>query len=167
MGSITSYCQLSLGGGAFFSTTCAGVTTGSGYYVNFSSIAQSTTISSGTTIALRISSLFTNPSDTSIVSTFTIKTYHSDTYGIEQLTTGISVQMITASTFTAMSVSRTSDTNSDPTAAYTFKLKQTPNLPASAKLKITYPSSITLTGTTACTSLTSVSLTCVQSTGSI
>ncbi len=79
---VSTYCQLSLSGGSFFSTTCAGVATGSGYYVNFSSIAQSSTIASGTSIALKISSLFTNPSDTSIVSTFTIKTYHSDTYGI-------------------------------------------------------------------------------------
>jgi hypothetical protein len=57
---------------------------------------------------LRISTLFTNPGDTSVVSSFTIKTYHSDSFGIEQLTTGISVQMTTPSTFTQMLVSRSS-----------------------------------------------------------
>lgn len=108
VGSVSSYCKLSVNSSAFFTTTCAGSFTNPGYYVNFSTIAQSSSLPSGTTISLRIESLLTNPGDTSIVSSFTIKTYHSDSFGIEQLTTGISVQMDTPATMTSMLVSRTS-----------------------------------------------------------
>lgn len=54
VGSIASYCKLSFNSGAFFSTTCAGTTTGSGYYVNFTSVAQGAAITAGTVVSLRI-----------------------------------------------------------------------------------------------------------------
>lgn len=54
MANIGSYCKLSLNSGVYFSTSCAGVATGSGYYVNFSNIAAGAAIAVGATVALRI-----------------------------------------------------------------------------------------------------------------
>ena len=51
---LSTYCKLAINNGSFFSTPCSGSNTGSGYYVNFSNIAQSSARAAGTTISLRI-----------------------------------------------------------------------------------------------------------------
>ncbi len=71
-----------------------------------------------------------------------------------------------ASTMTSMAVSRVSSTNAQSTA-YTIRLKQTPALPASAKLSITFPSSIGISNAISCTSLTGVSLSYTQSSNTV
>jgi hypothetical protein len=140
LANISNYCKLAFNSSTFVSTQCAGNAITGGYYVNFTNPISSTSLPSATNISLQISSLFTNPPSTAVVSTFTIKTSSSDGSGIEQLSSGITVQMATASTFTSMVVTRNSNTNSDVSASYTIKLKQTPTLPASSKVTITFPS---------------------------
>lgn len=54
IGSVSSYCKLSINSSAYFSTACSGTPITGGYYVNFTSIAQSSALPAGTSISLRI-----------------------------------------------------------------------------------------------------------------
>lgn len=54
IGSVSIYCKLSINSSAYFSTACSGTAIAGGYYVNFTSIAQSASLPAGTSISLRI-----------------------------------------------------------------------------------------------------------------
>ena len=88
LANISNYCKLAFNSSTFVSTQCAGNAITGGYYVNFTNPISSTSLPSATNISLQISSLFTNPPSTAVVSTFTIKTSSSDGSGIEQLSSG-------------------------------------------------------------------------------
>jgi hypothetical protein len=75
--------------------------------------------------------------------------------------------MTTPSTMTSTAVTRSSETNSNVATTYTFKLKQTPALPANCRLTIGFPSVLIITGNLTCASLTGTSLSFTQSSNSI
>lgn len=109
--------------GATCSDTTAGNTT---YYeITFTSPTSESSIAAGSSISLQLSSICTNPTNTRIVTSFSIYTYssHSSSVMIESRITGITVQMTTPAPFTVSTVSRVSQQNSALTT-YTANLMQ-------------------------------------------
>ena len=160
--SASSYCSVSLNSAAYATTICSATNNGSAYVVTFSSVAGSA-IAAGSTIALKISQVFTNPTDTRVVSSFTIETFaveSSVNYAIEGLFSGISVQMTTPATMSSMGVTRSSSTNSATSVDYTIRLKQLTALIAGNILYVTFPTDITLSSSPTCASLSAVVLPC-------
>lgn len=76
--SISTYCKIAFNGLGFNSTICTGINTGTYYQINFTQAAQTLLIPANTLISLRIDSLCTNPTNTRIVSGFTIMTYSAN-----------------------------------------------------------------------------------------
>ena len=129
IGSVGSYCKFAVNGSSFNGAVCTGTTEATQYRVKFNGVAN-TAIAAGSTIALQIASIITNPSSTAIISSFGIYTYAydgSNGYGIESLTTGITIQMTIPATFNSRLVERASNQNSI-TTSYTFKLTQRASL---------------------------------------
>jgi hypothetical protein len=71
---------------------------------------------------LQIYQICTNPSNTGIVSNFTIATFSANA-AIERLTSGITVQMINPANFYYVYVERFSQMNADLTS-YKFRIRQ-------------------------------------------
>lgn len=141
------------------STTCTGVDTGTMYTVTYPSIFSSSGVAANNTITLRITSIFTNPLSTEPVSSFSISTYTSGGFLIDQLNSGLSVKMTTPADFTTTTVTAASNLNSDITS-YTITLAQPSTLDSNPGLAVTFPPEITPLANASCTSLTSVALTC-------
>ena len=110
MSSLPTYCKLNINGSNFTSTACNGILNGTIYTINFTNVAATDTIPSNSRISLQISTICQNPTNTRIVSPFSITTF-SSTSSIETLS-GITVQMLTAANFSDLSVNRTSQQNS-------------------------------------------------------
>jgi hypothetical protein len=137
--SVTNMCFASTSSAATpSSTSCTGVDTGSMYMVTFPSIFSSSGVASNSTITLRINSIFTNPISTEPVSSFSISTYASGGFLIDQLASGLSVKMTTPADFTSVSVSAVSTVNSDITS-YTINLAQPSALDSNSRLAVTFP----------------------------
>ena len=88
---------------------------------------------------------------------FAIRT-RSSTAAIEQLDSGITVQMTTPASFGVNTVSRSSNQNS-ALASYTITLRQEAAMPAGSKLFVTLPSELEMQSST-CTDLSSGALNC-------
>ena len=156
IGSFPTYCKLSLNGGTFVNPTCTGTLNGT-YQLEYSIPAASAPVAAGSTIALQIDTLATNPTNTRIVTGFAIRT-RSSTAAIEQLDSGITVQMTTPASFGVNTVSRSSNQNS-ALASYTITLRQEAAMPAGSKLFVTLPSELEMQSST-CTDLSSGALNC-------
>lgn len=74
MGSLSTYTQFSIDGGSSITAASTGSQT-SNYQINFTNIAQSSSIPAGSMISLIINSINTNPTNTRIISPFTITTF--------------------------------------------------------------------------------------------
>lgn len=161
MALLPNYCKISLNNSALFNgTACSGTTDGSFTVVTFSEPATISAIPAGSMISLQIGAICTNPSNTRIVSRFSISTY-SSAAAIEAIDSGITVQMITPDSFGIMTVERYSHQNSNITS-YNFTLQQKADLPAGSVLLITLPSEIFMTASSLCSGLPNISLNCSQ-----
>jgi len=143
LNSLPNYCKLatnSTSASSFNSIACNGqiITQGSTslYQINFTNIAQSSAIPANTMISLQINGICNNPSNTRIISPFSISTF-SATSPIETLT-GITVQMTTPASFYVANAYRLSQQNSALTS-YGLTLKQQAQLPAGSILLINFP----------------------------
>ena len=52
--SVSSYCKFTTNSGAFSGTDCLGTTLANDYFVNYTTIAQSSSIPAGTNVSLRV-----------------------------------------------------------------------------------------------------------------
>jgi hypothetical protein len=120
------------------STTCSGVQSGSMYLVTFPNIFSSSGVPANSTITLRIDSIFTNPVSTEPVSSFSISTYTSGNFLVDQLSIGLSVKMTTPADFTTATVTAASKLNSEITN-YTINLAQPSSFDTNSKLAVTFP----------------------------
>jgi hypothetical protein len=73
--SLATYSKYALGTGAFISTSTVFTTTASLYRINFTNIAPTAAIAPSTIIRLQLDGICTNPSNTRIVSPFSITTF--------------------------------------------------------------------------------------------
>lgn len=73
--SLATYSKYALGTGAFISTSAVFTTTASLYRINFTNIALTAPIPASTIIRLQLDGICTNPSNTRIVSPFSITTF--------------------------------------------------------------------------------------------
>jgi hypothetical protein len=113
--------------------------------------------SNGTNVTLQVTSIFTNPVSTETVSSFSLATYTSSGYMIDQLTSSLSVTMVTPADFTSISITPTSNLNSALTN-YTFQLAQPSEFASGSKLDILFPSDIVPQANATCTDLLASSL---------
>jgi hypothetical protein len=74
---LPNYCRLSINGLNYSSTSCTSVTNGSFYQITFTSPAQTSSIPAHSYISLQIYTLCTNPTNTRIITPFSIYTYSS------------------------------------------------------------------------------------------
>lgn len=135
---LPNYCKLSINGASYTSTTCTVSTSNTSYYqISFTAPAQTVAIAANSLISLQIFTLCTNPTNTRIITPFSIFT-NSATAAIESRTTGITVQMQFPAAFTIVQVSRNSQQNS-ALAQYTITLKQQAALVAGSLLQVNLP----------------------------
>jgi hypothetical protein len=112
MALLPNYCKFSLNNNTVFSgTACSGSANGSFTVVTFSELAKTSAIPAGSMISLQISSICTNPSNTRIVTPFSISSF-SSVAAIEAIDSGMTVQMTTPASFGIMSVGKGSQQNS-------------------------------------------------------
>jgi hypothetical protein len=140
--SASGNCYAAVGAGSLSSTSCTGIDNSSMYVITFPSIFLSQGVTGNTQITLKIARIFTNPISTESVSSFTIATYTSTNYLIDQLTSGLSVAMTTPADFISASVASSSVVNS-AIANYTVQLTQISPMAASSKLNVVFPPEIT------------------------
>lgn len=163
VGSVTNMCFAATASGATpSSTSCSGTDTGSMYLFTFPNIFSSSGVAANTTLTLRISSIFTNPISTEPVSSFSISTYASGGFLIDQLSSGLSVKMTTPADFSSVSVTASSNLNSD-VGNYTVNLAQVSQFDGNSKLQVTFPVEIVPQSPVACANLVGVGLNCTLS----
>lgn len=139
IGSVANMCFASTSASSTpSSTTCSGAQSGSMYLVTFPNIFSSSGVPANSTITLRIDSIFTNPVSTEPVSSFSISTYTSGNFLVDQLNIGLSVKMTTPADFTTATVTAASKLNSEITN-YTINLAQPSSFDTNSKLAVTFP----------------------------
>jgi hypothetical protein len=131
--SVSGQCSFAIDAGAFVGTACTGTAGGVGYVINFTSAMVGAAVQAKATVRLRIASIFTNPSSTLPVSTFTVQTYSNTGYIIDRLLVGLSVTMTTPAGFSIVEVNASSKTNS-AVGNYSVKLAQPSTLLSSSFL---------------------------------
>lgn len=159
--SASGNCYAAIGTGTLSSTSCTGVDSGSNYVITFPSIFLSQGVAGGTKITLKVDKIFTNPVSTETVSSFTLATYTSGNYLIDQLNSGLSVAMTTPADFLTTSVASSSNINS-ALANYTVQLSQISPLAASSKLDVVFPAEIVPQSVVCLLLSTSAVLTCTK-----
>lgn len=138
--SVGSYCFSQIFGASSFSATnCTGTSNSSFYFITFTNLFQVTSAPVNTVLKLQILSIFTNPPSTQIVNTFTISTFSAAGFIIDQLTSGLSLQMTTPANFLSISINPLSSVNS-ATTSYTFSFSQPSSITIGALLYIYFPS---------------------------
>jgi hypothetical protein len=152
--SASGNCYAAIATGTLSSTSCTGIDNSTMYVVTFPSIFLSQGVAGSTKITLKIAKIFTNPISTDSVSSFTIATYTSSNYLIDQLTTGLGVAMTTPADFSSVSVTSSSVVNS-ANANYTVQLSQISPMAASSKLDVVFPIEITPQPSVLCTYINS------------
>lgn len=90
VGAASSQCSININSTSYVSTPCSATDSSSFYTVNFTN-PFSTDAVAGTTFIARVSAVFTNPTSTKPTSTFTLYTFHSNTYSIAEITDSLTV----------------------------------------------------------------------------
>jgi hypothetical protein len=125
----------SAGTSSLSTVACSSASNSSLSLINF-------TIPSGATAGipfnLQVQSIFTNPSSTQPVSSFTIETFTSSGYLIDNVLSGVSAVMTTPASFTSINVMPTNSTNS-AVSSYKFVLSQPSILISGSTLVVTFP----------------------------
>lgn len=123
----------------------------------FPKVLQSTGISAGSSVSLRVGQIFTNPPSTLAVSTFTIQTLTQANDGIDQLLTDLKVNMTTPADFSSFSIKAANTTNGAITA-YTLTLSQPSAVNNGSYLDVIFPSEVTPSAS--CKTLAGATISC-------
>ncbi len=160
---VANNCAVALGAAALTSTSCSPAATANSdgsRTITFPNIFTSSGAAAGTVIQLQVSQSFKNPSSTERCSSFAIRTF-SNSYPVDYLDFGISVQMTTPAAFQQAQVAASTLVNSG-TTVLTFTLWQESAFQAHSVLRVTLPPELGI-ATLACADGNSNTLTCSAS----
>jgi hypothetical protein len=75
LASLPIYCKLAINNAVYVSTACTGQLSAPFYQINFTALAATSVVAAQSVVSLQIASICTNPSNTRIISPFSITTY--------------------------------------------------------------------------------------------